>query len=461
MQTHDRFSREMGRNTLCEVLFWPNHSVWEGKKSFIVGWEDTQGSGSKGLRDKRGDGARILICAFLIEAVTSRSEEGSGVSRDDLQQSLSLLSEHRTCLKNGRCQSKNGLGCCWACSKYRALKILGIWDPHLSGENVSIGLPQFTTASHCQQLVLYQSCGGIHSLKHYCHKEKRAAGFAHLGAFQVALARISEAECVEEELKLILRSDDALLYSSHLGPKVTMRDDLKSGDSEILTRSCRLRKFCSAWSLSFLHWNGHCSRRMSSNGASPIFFSHVPLIYALYLFRNMGKHGPSSGKIVSPRTVHARSSLKKVYSAVLAAFDGTIGFAVGLTVALNADRVHSACVALWDLLHRRLLRDNIGWLETFPVGFKLNVPLTRNMGRGELNNVMCVGVSSVVSHEVLSYLFSHRGFSTFPTGQKFWSLWRCTSGVPLLFSALLLARKQLLLFSALWAWCLASLCSRL
>jgi len=81
-----------------------------------------------------------------------------------------------------------------------------------------------------------------------------------------------------------------------------------------------------------------------------------------------------------------------------AALDVILGGIVGILMLQSPNNMILPLLRfVWSLGHDRLLRDNIRWLETFPVGFKLNVPLTYNMGR-EITTLMTIydSISEIV-----------------------------------------------------------------
>ena len=81
------------------------------------------------------------------------------------------------------------------------------------------------------------------------------------------------------------------------------------------------------------------------------------------------------------REVRARKDLLLVSKIGSAIVDGIAGVLLAFTFVNMPNYVLGLVEKVWLFIHVRLLRENISWLETFPVGFKLNVPLTTNMGR--------------------------------------------------------------------------------
>ena len=81
------------------------------------------------------------------------------------------------------------------------------------------------------------------------------------------------------------------------------------------------------------------------------------------------------------REFRALKDLKAVSNIGRALVDGTVGILLGLLLISMPGDILKLVEHVWLKIHVQLLRENISWLETFPVGFKLNVPLTTNMGR--------------------------------------------------------------------------------
>lgn len=66
------------------------------------------------------------------------------------------------------------------------------------------------------------------------------------------------------------------------------------------------------------------------------------------------------------------------------AMDALFGIVLGIFLMYHSSYFITCASFCWETVHKTILENNIGWLETFPVGFKLNVPLTKVMGRSIL-----------------------------------------------------------------------------
>jgi len=110
------------------------------------------------------------------------------------------------------------------------------------------------------------------------------------------------------------------------------------------------------------------------------------------------------------------------YDAIL---DALLGMLFGVILIHYNTTVITLLQHLWDVIHGRLLRDNVGWLETFPAGFKLNVPLTKVLGRGILlvtlnhENMLKVLISITSKISTIEYIIQGLGMSSFIFGFKF------------------------------------------
>lgn len=386
-----------------EVLFWPI-GVSPTKGDFVVGWEDALGSEIKvsshycSTEPQHYNQTRTVICAFTVNAVKGDDKSRNGITFDNLRLALSALSDHQQfkCLRDRdlgcKPPNRSEVACCWPCSMYGSLKVLGIWEPYPDNSQCN-NLPQFISTlngpwekspsriNYRKQLVMYERCGG---LQYYCHRARRSADVdgSCMTRFQKSLARISEAESIEKELKHIIQSETIILEKGEHQDPVSIQRSSADGDAtqkkefQPTTLLRQLNKFLTAWSLSILHWNGACIGHSSNPDSSVTLLRHFPLFYACYLFCCKQRKRDLDETTARPRIANVGS-----YSAIHAMFDGFLGLAVGVAIVSNTSKVQVTISAAWELFHRRLLRDNIGWLETFPVGFKLNVPLTRNMGQ--------------------------------------------------------------------------------
>jgi N-acetylglucosaminyl transferase component (Gpi1). len=66
------------------------------------------------------------------------------------------------------------------------------------------------------------------------------------------------------------------------------------------------------------------------------------------------------------------------------ALDALLGMILGVCLISNSSLFLQCASFCWNTIHKTVLENNIGWLEAFPVGFKLNTPLTKVMGQSIL-----------------------------------------------------------------------------
>lgn len=243
--------------------------------------------------------------------------------------------------------------------------------------------------SSFRELIWYDRLDGRTALGHY-----KLEGATPSISFRLILRRLSEASNISRELIDILegRSHDegstrCRDSEEDYGlPRPSNYPDALLGH---LWEKTRIRSLTAITLDSRLH-------------SSPV--SLVPLLQGLYLLIQMRVDGSrtSNGRFES-REVGAQKDLKAVSAIGRAFSDGIAGIILGLMFISMPNYILKLVESLWFSIHVQLLRENISWLETFPAGFKLNVPLTTNMGREillvvssyESALVLAVGPSSV------------------------------------------------------------------
>ncbi|KAG7353382.1 N-acetylglucosaminyl transferase component Gpi1 [Nitzschia inconspicua] len=144
-------------------------------------------------------------------------------------------------------------------------------------------------------------------------------------------------------------------------------------------------------SLTFLHWR-QCWKDSNC----------IPLLRCLRAFHSfaidLSTEYPNSAFCCSccdkPCRIPEQSKLTCIRAARLDTFlssllDTLLGLMVCAVLVYTLQNApHVGTFYLNVRLHAfQVLQDQIGWLETFPAGFKLNVPLTQNMGY-EIHNVL-------------------------------------------------------------------------
>lgn len=137
------------------------------------------------------------------------------------------------------------------------------------------------------------------------------------------------------------------------------------------------------FSLASFVWSTSLTLAHVSATAKPSHWSTCSPVFRFVSFIQTQQHDKrqKSNKplfITRPQMVKRRE--QALNSMLTAMVDGILGLVLGIIILSNREVSASICYSLWSFLHDRLLKANIGWLETFPVGFKLNLALTKNMG---------------------------------------------------------------------------------
>jgi hypothetical protein len=174
--------------------------------------------------------------------------------------------------------------------------------------------------------------------------------------------------------------------------------------------------------------------------------------------------GRSKKRTFATRQQDVQQSVEALNSTLTAFMDGMLGLLVGIVIIYKRDLFSSMGYTTWSSLHHQLLKSNIGWLETFPVGFKLNLVLTKNMGY-EILNIIAIQERLLAMVEASSW----NGLSTMATLTGYLSMTFGVSGLLALlfdlirFSTLhvamfaaafrVLYRAELYMLAALWRLC--------
>jgi hypothetical protein len=287
-----------------------------------------------------------------------------------------------------------------SCSYCRCnLEVLGMWK---GGDDCS-SLPRFhddaatgapwwwqssstTTAQHHQQqqLLLYRHVSG---LNHYRHCTPWNNGQT---LFSTQICRcMSEAESTVQFLENRLKhqgdggaseSPTSDMHESFEAAGVPLNSTVPTFSSSETGKGNigqRLVRFVNRNSLIVLH-----AKRFSETSwltSLPRQFPTMELFVRL-LTQQFFETAPVR---FGSTTQHeqAQSYIDAFDRAFSVAVDGLLGLFVGIVIINSTSRLVSSFDKAWALFHDANLRQGIQWLETFPVGFKLNVPLTRNMGR--------------------------------------------------------------------------------
>jgi len=174
------------------------------------------------------------------------------------------------------------------------------------------------------------------------------------------MGRLKQGESVTVEYKETTEStsDDASSPAKEERVDVTVEQSSLPG---------RLRRFVAKQSMLALHWEA-----MSG------FFYQVPAVQLLML---LGKNGGKSGSDQGSSRDKIEAYIDRFNQAVSIALNSILGVVAGMPLFYYTNEILHLLHRAWITCYEELLRDNIQWLETFPAGFKLNVPLTQNMGR--------------------------------------------------------------------------------
>lgn len=239
--------------------------------------------------------------------------------------------------------------------------IIGKWETTVSRRSSSV--PCFVPTSsgpwwaveplgtQQQQLLLYQP--GI-----FYRHETPCSG----GIFAKILWRLNEANRLMERLKLgddtpvEHREQNKLMGATNDRTKeeFKLKDTLK--DNELSKR---------LWRLVAMHFvlTRHCK---NANGC----LFQIP---AVQLFLLLRKSRPHQDEVNSYILCFNR--------ALSLTLNCMLGVLAALLLFYKTNAILTLLEQAWRICYDESLRDNIQWLETFPAGFKLNVPLTQNMGR--------------------------------------------------------------------------------
>lgn len=205
--------------------------------------------------------------------------------------------------------------------------------------------------------------------------------------FNRMLMRISETESVMQDLQQVLQnrnprqefSKHAITSKENIVTS-TSRDDSKHDTHDVPVAPVEILSYV----LIIRHWRinarlGPNGRFLSAVGAQSSLISMIKSILKI-------KSKSNVQSMFIPREKRALLRLKRNREFIAQIIDVTLGILCGYQLLRKQirDTSISSVSKLWTLSHEKLLQKNISWLETFPAGFKLNVPLTKVMGRAIL-----------------------------------------------------------------------------
>ena len=396
------------------------------RSGYVVGWQCFD----------EARASRTTICSAIIPGIPGAGATGSS-TRYDLDQvnnALRELSSRYTC-DNERegCDSTGGdseteqtvCSCC-TCACVKSFQVIGRWEARWNGKTrQSRGdserdhsreerdLPRIiSTSSHTwwqgdistnsdddksdifRELIWYRRLDGRTALGHY-----KLGGATPSISFRHMLQRLSESSSIARELIDILEG-----MQPDGGP-TTLSIQTDSNENQPMSSDYPGASLVSHLLGKLKHHSLTAITLASRFHSDPIVVSQIPLLEVLYLLiRRLRMR--SSKCSFEAREVRTRKDLLLVSKIGSASVDGIAGVLLAFTFVNIPNHVLGLVESVWLSIHVRLLRENISWLETFPVGFKLNVPLTTNMGR----EILLV-VSTYES--VLALAFGHSSVQLF------------------------------------------------
>lgn len=137
-----------------------------------------------------------------------------------------------------------------------------------------------------------------------------------------------------------------------------------------------------------------CSIILESLAQKSFLVSHVmrnstPIPRLLQFRRRIYSEKERKCSKLTPRNLASERHLEVYSDLVHSLFDAMIGviFSCAL-LRLFLDSTRYTLFDLWQAKAGNVLKDYTAWLDRFPLGFKLNVPLTRNMNRESLRVIV-------------------------------------------------------------------------
>jgi hypothetical protein len=249
--------------------------------------------------------------------------------------------------------------------------IVGKWDPIASRGSSSVPCLVPTTngpwwedeppetrqqqQQQQQQLLLYQP--GVF----YRHETPWSGGFFpkilwHLNEARRLVERLNHGDTTPIEYRQQNRLQEDTNDRTVAESKIK---DASKDKEDSLHVPKRLGLFVTKHSMLVLHWK-------HAHGS----FSQIP---AVRLFLLLQKSRPHQDEVMS--------YIAFFNQALLLGINCMLGILAGLLLFHNTDAILTLLEQAWRVGYDEVLRGNIQWLETFPAGFKLNEPLTQNMGR--------------------------------------------------------------------------------
>ena len=392
-----------------DTLFWPKDgdNIKDSSdcgSGYVVGWQEFN----------KVRASRTTICAAIIPYASSAAAGSSSAVRgyglDQINDAIENLSARYACSNDGSSgavQIEREECLCSTCTCVMSLQVVGRWQDSGNGEKrrtrgysgrgderEESQLPAITSlpsggvwfqdhglaksnnrdsSDTCfRELIWYHRHDARSELGHY-----KLDGDTPSASFRQTLQRLNESSDITKELFDILEGRAAPASSDH-----TDTDESEEDEISMSSNYCGAFIGC-FWKKIRLH--SLTARTFARRFRSvPVIMAQIPLLRGLYLLicHLKVRYGSrSSNGSFESREVRAFMDLKSVSNIGHALVDGIAGILLGQLLISMPKYVLNLVENVWLKIHVQLLRQNISWLETFPVGFKLNVPLTTNMGR--------------------------------------------------------------------------------
>lgn len=315
----------------------------------IIGWVDETASTKTKV---------VLGCVSFSSAPSASMEE--------LTRAINLLVKQHPCQHSVAVGDAHGCSECSACTIYQSLRILGTARAGASDN------PQQSSANagvRHQSLIMYNPKEA--ALWHQRYFDPHLRHLFPNASWQRNSLRMGKALKVLEEISTAMQEED----TGHTEKMASTTNDEKHEriaggscpDPGLLKRSNATHSYfdaVSSQSLFLLHFR--CRRSFGKGGVNKIL-SRIPLLSILQqaLMRNNVM-----------RSNHIADS-----TLVAIGLDCLLGVAMGCILLAHPIFITKCMSELWANFHDDKFNKGLKWLESFPAGFKLNVPLTQQMNQ--------------------------------------------------------------------------------
>lgn len=319
------------------VLCWPKIELNGCNDGYVIGW-------------KEDDEQHTMIAAGVIPSVACKSSEEK-YTLNQVQSALQTYKQKLYPCVEKKCQASGFI--------VQQLEIIAIWKGrsiHTSEQDSAFPVIHQSKSGQKissieTQLIQFNPC--LNDWSYYRHyldpsynsiKSQSENEAFYYGPFKRMLMMISETENIISDLNSILRG-----RSKKSSTEVQKTKNLNDG-TEI---KFMLLKF-------------------------PL----LAIVYHLFLERD------TTNQLVTDRYMtretKTKNHLQRIERIASSSINAFLGIAFGMFLRIHGSAVTQSISSIWSTIHLQVLGDNILWLESFPVGFKLNVPLTKVMGRAIL-----------------------------------------------------------------------------